>query len=123
MIIRNNHSFTGCLALRLRDDDEEMINFIQFFFGGRLLHRRLNYQNPKHGDQIEWRTTNLDHVLEICSLLLHHAHFPAKKIDDIRQVKEFCEWRKTFGHYWEDEHVQEAERRMFALRESRIYRL
>lgn len=123
MIIRNNTSYSPALVLRLRDDDHLVIEDIQRHLGGRILHSYRNKTNPKHGNQIEWRTTNLEHCEIICRLLLDNSTLLAKKKNDVEAVLDFCRWRKTTGRYLTDEDREEAEFRMNALRESRMYSL
>jgi hypothetical protein len=123
MIIRNNQSFSPTLALRLRDDDKLMIEDIQRHLGGRLLHRYLNQKNPKHGNQIEWRVTNLDRCEIICRLLITYSQFFARKKNDVEAVLSFCIWRRSAGHRFTKEEREEAEFRFQALRQSRMYSL
>jgi hypothetical protein len=123
-IIRNGaRSYSPCLSIRLRDDDAPMIEFIQQRLGGRLLHRYLHSKNPKHGNQIEWRTTNLQECEKICLLLIQHQHLGARKLNDVEAVYSFCVWRRSCKRYFTEEEREEAEFRMQALRQSRLYRL
>lgn len=121
MIVRNNTSFAAILCIRLRDDDYEVIRDIQQTLGGRLLHRYLHKKNPKHGNQVEWRTTNMEHILEIGNLVLEHSAFEAKKKHDLQRVLEFCAWRLNQDRFMTPSQREEAEKLMYSLRNSRLY--
>jgi hypothetical protein len=121
MIIRNNDSYGVALAIRLRDDDAKAIRDIHDNLGGRLLYSHRRKKNRKHGNQYEWRTTNLNHVKELCKRMLELCTIPAKKLDDIEHVLSFCEWRESIPYYWTDETRAEAEDRLAALRKTRQY--
>lgn len=118
-IIRNNSSFSAILALRLRDDDVAAVFDIQEKLGGRLLYSKRKSEH--HGDQVEWRTTNLSHAIEICELILERSVLPNKKLKDIEQVLDFARWRLSIGYHFSDEERQEAQRRLDKLRQSRKY--
>lgn len=121
MIIMNNGSYSPCLAIRLRDDDGEVIRDIQRVLGGRYLKSNRNAVNPKHGSQFEWRTTNLHHCKQICELLIEGL-LPARKKQDIHLVLDFCTWRINSPVHFSDEAREEAKRRFHQLREIRQYR-
>lgn len=123
MIIRNNRSFAPCLSLGLRDDDAQIIEDIRGRLGGRVIYNpNVHRRNPKHGGQIKWLTTNLDHCLEICNRLLNGASISAKKLEDIERVRDFCLWRRDHvGHFYTNDDREEAERQMKALQDSRLY--
>lgn len=118
MIVRNNRSFSVWLLLRLRDDDEPMVQEIIDILGGRTFRRP---PAGTHGGQIEWQTDHREHVAEICELILSHSVLPAKKRRDIEQVLDFCRWRDGQPLHFSEEVRQEAERRYQALRDSRKY--
>lgn len=123
MIIPNNGSYSPCLCLRLRDDDHLVIEDIQQHLGGRLLHSYRHTRNSHHGNQLEWRVTNLERCELICRLLLNFSQFHSKKRNDVEAVLSFCIWRKSCGRYFTDEEREEANFRMVSLRQSRIYSL
>lgn len=122
MIVRNNTSYSPHLCICLRDDDAPMIKRIQEVLGGRILHSYLNKKNPNNGDMIEWRTTNLSHIVTIGQLLLQNSSFQAKKVNDLNQVIDFCTWRASCGRWFTDEERAEAERRFQHLRNSRKWK-
>lgn len=120
MIVKNGKaSFAPILTIGLRDDDARVIIDIQRVLGGRIFYQTRN--NPNHGSVIRWREMNLYRCAQICKLLLQ-GRIPAKKMNDIRLVLDFCEWRMTTPYNFTDETRQEAERRFNELRESRTYR-
>lgn len=120
-IVRNNTSFSPVLALRLRDDDGDLIRDIQSKLGGRYLISQTSLKNPNAGDSLEWRTTDLDHCIELCHMLLDSV-LPAKKYRDTEAVLDFCTWRKTVPYFWTDKDRAIAEGKMLTLMASREYR-
>lgn len=120
MIIRNNSSYAPCIAIRLRDDDADMITQIHHKIGGRLLKSNRSRVNEKHGDQLEWRVTDMNRCRLICETLLTGL-LPAKKKRDIELVRDFCDWRSGTSYYFTEDERQEAERRFLEIREVRKY--
>lgn len=116
MIVPNGSSYGVILALALREDDGELVKDIYLKLGGTLLRRH----TKGYHDQFQWRATRLDHVLEICNLLLDNVQLPAKKVGDVVLVRDFCEWRlpKHRSPLTESER-EEMKRRCQELRDRR----
>lgn len=122
-IIPNNRSYSALLTIGLRADDLPALQDIQRRLGGFLVwNASASRQNPNAGLGVHWRVSKMPHVRDICSLLLERVVMPAKKVKDVRQVFDFCEWRlPRYGCRLTDEERTEMKRRHTALLESRIF--
>jgi hypothetical protein len=119
MIVPNNGSYGPILALNLRIDDRAAVESIQEHLGGKLLRLSSRIGDKHYADQMQWRATRLEEVQAICELLLADMQIPAKKVQDVRRVLEFIEYRLSLGRYLTPEQRLELKRLHDDLRSSR----
>jgi hypothetical protein len=123
MIVPNQSSYSAILALNLRADDISAMQDIQARLGGFLVWSALGVNlRPHTHPQVQWRATRLDHVREICQLLLADIQLSTKKTEDVRQVLAFCDFRLPNRYRPIVSEDREKMREMFErLRQSRIF--
>ena len=94
-IIRVNHSGGhdipyASLAIALREDDREILDLFAQTFGGSVA-------IDNHGTNPQVRFViqrNID-VLTICNRLIEDCVLPGKKLQDVRILINFSEWRRS----------------------------
>ena len=93
---------TCSLGIALRSDDKPMLEDIHLKLGGSL------YDDKKY-NRVFWKVSTLARVEAVLRLILGFCYLPAKKLDDVRLVLEFIDWRFSVGFRLTDEDKAVAE--------------
>jgi predicted RNA-binding Zn-ribbon protein involved in translation (DUF1610 family) len=89
----NQGTVVATMSMHLRADDVGVLKDIQLKLGGSIrLNNRPSNVTKSH-PTYKWETVRTKQVYEIVCLLEKYAIIPAKKLNDIRIVRKFIEWR------------------------------
>jgi len=82
------------LSLAQRADNKDMLLWIKERYGGNLWVQR--DKRITHNLSYHWATDNIGKISQMCKVLLEGV-IPSKKLNSIRKVKEYCDWKLERG--------------------------
>lgn len=95
--IYNYLLFQPQMSLAQRDDNSEMIYWIQKRYGGNIwVSRNVKSPNGKRCSGIFWTLVNQGKCLNLCNILLQ-GNIPSKKLNSVRIMKKYLEWKQKRG--------------------------
>ena len=94
LVDKNYEFYRPQLSLGQRDDNKNLVNWIRQNYGGSIWVARQIKGN--HNPSLIWTITNIEKISKICEILLD-SEIPSKKMESIRIVKEFCDWKIQKG--------------------------
>lgn len=91
-----------CLRVNVRADDSELVEDIVKHLGGSY-----SVHDPKTGHnshpQACWAIYGFSRLLPVIEMLLAVAVLPARKFEQLKIAKEWCEWRLGWGNFLGEE--------------------
>lgn len=112
----NKGGVSARLTVALRSDDKAVLEDVHQKLGG-VIYQDNHGKNP----QTRWQISRTHDVLDACNLILDHAVLPAKKLREVKIVRDFCIWRLNQPFRCKD--WAEAERMLFELRDMRVFKV
>lgn len=88
-----------CLTMSLRADDAALIEDVAEKLGGNVYYEERKDANPL----IKWSVTSHRLVGPIARKMLDYCILPAKKVEDLKLIVEYLDWRYSKPHHLSDE--------------------